>query len=91
MNWDDLEKGKECPFDVPRTEPNDYWDSVVQMNISTLCLLQNQAYRGHCILVSGNPWRMIQRQFLAEAASDVFPVLVPSTTSASFGDQLAAN
>lgn len=51
MNWDDLAAGKECPFDVPRTEPNDFWESVISLRVSTLCLLHNQAYRGHCILI----------------------------------------
>lgn len=51
MNWDDLAKGRSCPFDRPRGEPNDYWDSVAELSISTLCLLKNQAYRGQCILI----------------------------------------
>jgi diadenosine tetraphosphate (Ap4A) HIT family hydrolase len=51
MSWDDLAAGRECPFDWPRSEPNDYWDSVDQLSISTLCLLKNQAYRGQCILI----------------------------------------
>lgn len=51
MNWDQLAGGKDCPFDMPRVEPNDFWDSIVQLQVSTLCLLKNQAYRGHCILI----------------------------------------
>lgn len=50
-NWDVLAAGIDCPFDPPRVEPNDYWDSVTQLQVSTLCLLRNQAYRGHCILI----------------------------------------
>lgn len=51
MDWDELAKGNGCPFDVPRVEPNGFWDSVVSLDVSTLCLLKNQAYRGHCILI----------------------------------------
>src|SRR5262245_10165031 len=51
MDWDRLARGDGCPFDVPRAEPNDFWDSVKQLRASTLCLLKNQTYRGHCILI----------------------------------------
>jgi len=51
MSWDELAAGVNCPFDPPREEPNDYWDTVVRLNVSTLCLLKNQTYRGHCILI----------------------------------------
>jgi diadenosine tetraphosphate (Ap4A) HIT family hydrolase len=51
VTWDELAGGKECPFDLPRAEPNDYWDSVIRLSTSTLCLLKNQAYRGQCILI----------------------------------------
>lgn len=51
MNWDELAAGEGCPFDVPRVEPNNFWESVIQLRVSTLCLLRNQAYRGHCILI----------------------------------------
>lgn len=51
MNWDDLAAGRGCPFDAPRSERNDHWDSVAQLSVSTLCLLKNQAYRGRCILI----------------------------------------
>lgn len=50
-DWDALAAGEDCPFDAPRVEPNDYWDTVCALDISTLCLLTNQAYRGHCILI----------------------------------------
>jgi diadenosine tetraphosphate (Ap4A) HIT family hydrolase len=40
-----------CPFDRPRVEPNDYWETVIEMGVSTLCLLKRQATRGHCILI----------------------------------------
>lgn len=51
MNWNELARGEHCPFDRPRQEPNGFWDSVAELEVSTLCLLKNQAYRGHCILV----------------------------------------
>jgi diadenosine tetraphosphate (Ap4A) HIT family hydrolase len=51
MDWDRLARGDGCPFDVPRVEPNDFWDTVTQLSVSTLCLLKNQTYRGHCILI----------------------------------------
>lgn len=50
-DWDALAAGEDCPFDPPRVEPNDHWDTVRRLDISTLCLLTNQAYRGHCILI----------------------------------------
>ena len=27
MNWDELAEWINCPFDVPRVEPNPYWES----------------------------------------------------------------
>ena len=51
MSWDQLAAGSNCPFDPPREEANDFWDTVAQLDVSTLCLLKNQAYRGHCILI----------------------------------------
>lgn len=51
MDWFSLAAGEQCPFDPPRVEPNAYWDSVSQLAVSTLCLLKNQVYRGHCILI----------------------------------------
>ena len=51
MSWDDLASGRGCPFDEPRTEPNEYWDSIVRLSASTLCLCKNQACRGQCILI----------------------------------------
>lgn len=50
-DWDRLAAGIDCPFDPPRAEPNGFWDSVARLEVSTLCLLKNQAYRGHCILI----------------------------------------
>ncbi|HSG64124.1 MAG TPA: HIT family protein, partial [Gammaproteobacteria bacterium] len=40
-----------CPFDSPRETPNDYWEPIADLDVSTLCLTTNQAYRGHCILI----------------------------------------
>ena len=51
MDWFTLAAGNDCPFDPPRLEPNPFWDSVSQLSVSTLCLLKNQFYRGHCILI----------------------------------------
>ena len=51
MDWDRLARGDGCPFDVPRVEANDIWDTVTRLRVSTLCLLKNQTYRGHCILI----------------------------------------
>lgn len=51
MTWDSLAAGLNCPFDLPREEPNDFWESVAELKVSTLCLMKNQAYRGHCILI----------------------------------------
>lgn len=50
-DWDRLAAGIDCPFEPPRTEPNGFWDTVARMSVSTLCLLKNQTYRGHCILI----------------------------------------
>ena len=51
MDWFSLAAGKDCPFDLPRLEPNPFWDSVSRLSVSTLCLLKNQLYRGHSILI----------------------------------------
>ncbi len=51
MDWDELAGGKGCFFDSPRPESTEHWDAVTKLNVSTLCLLRNQAYRGHCILI----------------------------------------
>lgn len=51
MDWFNLAAGQGCPFDQPREEPNPHWDSVARLSASTLCLLKNQHYRGHCILI----------------------------------------
>lgn len=51
MTWDAMAAGVDCPFDLPRAEPNEYWDTIARLEVSTLCLLKNQAYRGHCILI----------------------------------------
>ena len=51
MDWFSMLAGEGCPFDRPRIEPNDYWDSVAVLEVSTLCLLRNQFYRGHSILI----------------------------------------
>ena len=50
-DWEALAAGRDCPFDAPRVEPNDFWDSVAKLDVSTLCLAKNQTYRGHCILI----------------------------------------
>ena len=46
-----MAKGINCPLDLPRVEPNPYRESVGSLRVSTLCLLNNQEYRGHCILI----------------------------------------
>jgi diadenosine tetraphosphate (Ap4A) HIT family hydrolase len=51
MDWDALAAGQDCPFCRPRVEPNDFWDTVTELPVSTLCLLKNQTYRGYCILI----------------------------------------
>ena len=71
MNWDDLAKGHSCPFDRPRSGRNDYWDSVAELGISTLCLLKNQAYRGQCILIF-DPRHVIRLDQLVPAEWDSF-------------------
>lgn len=51
MSWDDLAAGRDCPFDQPRAEAKESWETVATLGVSTLCLMRNQAYRGHCILI----------------------------------------
>lgn len=75
MNWDELAVGNACPLDQPRAEPNDFWDSVVRLDVSTLCLLKNQTYRGHCILIY-DPRHVVRLEQLTSAewaklASDI--------------------
>lgn len=50
-NWFQLAAGEDCSFDSPRLDPNDGWDVVAKLGVSTMCLLRNQAYRGHSILI----------------------------------------
>lgn len=66
MSWDTLAAGQDCPFCLPRAEPNDFWDSVTKLHVSTLCLLKNQAYRGHCILIY-DPGHVIAPDQLTQA------------------------
>nr|CAP48472.1 putative integron gene cassette protein [uncultured bacterium] len=68
MSWDELADGIGCPFDLPREEPNGFWDTVAQLEVSSLCLLKNQTYKGHCINVAlmGNQiphlhWQIVPR------------------------------
>jgi diadenosine tetraphosphate (Ap4A) HIT family hydrolase len=49
--WEALVRGTDCPFDLPRPESNQYWEIVAQLDVSTLYLTTNQAYRGQCLLV----------------------------------------
>ncbi len=49
--WDRLARGVDCPFDAPRAEANDEWQSVAALSASTLYLSKNQTYRGHCLLI----------------------------------------
>jgi diadenosine tetraphosphate (Ap4A) HIT family hydrolase len=51
MGWFELQRGEGCPFDSPRAEATEAWDRVESLAVSTLYLLRNQAYRGHCILI----------------------------------------
>jgi diadenosine tetraphosphate (Ap4A) HIT family hydrolase len=53
MDWDRLAAGDNCPFDGTLPARTDHWDAVARLERSTLCLLANQTYRGHCILVLG--------------------------------------
>ena len=49
--WHRWAEGKECPFDMPRPESNEYWDFIVSLTVSSLYLSTNQTYRGHCLLI----------------------------------------
>jgi len=49
--WHDLIRGRDCPYDAPRAESNDYWDLVAPLEASSLYLTQNQTYRGQCVLI----------------------------------------
>ncbi len=51
FDWDQLTEGIGCPFDSVSGEPNQYWDLIAHLNVSALCLLKNQAYRGQSILI----------------------------------------
>ena len=51
MDWDLLARGQDCPFDQPRSESTEEWDSIAKLDASTLCLFRNQTYRGHSILI----------------------------------------
>jgi len=49
-DWFQLARGKNCPFDRPRPDSTESWDEIWALRVSTLYLLRNQTYRGHCIL-----------------------------------------
>ena len=51
MTWDQLAAGENCPFCMPREEANAFYDFVLTLEVSSLYLLKNQAYRGHCVLI----------------------------------------
>ena len=50
-SWEQLAQGQNCPFDAPRAASTDSWEQIASLDVSTLYLAKNQAYRGHCILV----------------------------------------
>lgn len=49
--WDDLIAGKGCPFCGARPDRDDYIIKIKEMRVSTLCLQQNQVYKGYCLLI----------------------------------------
>jgi diadenosine tetraphosphate (Ap4A) HIT family hydrolase len=49
--WDQWAKGRDCPFCLPRAASSEHWDFIAKLNVSSLYLTSNQAYRGHCFLV----------------------------------------
>lgn len=50
-DWNDMRRGKRCPFDAPRPASSDAWDIVGTLSVSTLYLGANQSYLGHCLLI----------------------------------------
>lgn len=85
MHWDVLAKGIGCPFCAPRVEPNEFWETVAQLHVSTLCLLRKQRYRGHCILIY-DPRHVVRPDQLAaedwsKYASDLHRAVVAVTTT----------
>lgn len=50
-SFDDMAKGKGCPFCAPRPDVNEFSFKVADMSASTLYLDREQIYRGYCILV----------------------------------------
>jgi diadenosine tetraphosphate (Ap4A) HIT family hydrolase len=49
--WDHWAEGTGCPLCGPRHESNEYWDFIARLDVSSLHLSKNQAYRGHCLLI----------------------------------------
>lgn len=49
--WSELRRGAGCTFDSPRPEATEEQDLVCSLSVSTLYLLKNQTYRGHCVLI----------------------------------------
>jgi diadenosine tetraphosphate (Ap4A) HIT family hydrolase len=49
--WDAFARGVECPLDAPRPESTEHWDFVAALSVSSLYLVKNQTYRGHCQLI----------------------------------------
>lgn len=40
-----------CPLDAPRPDSSEHWDLVARLGVSSLYLVRNQCYRGHCQLI----------------------------------------
>nr|MDQ2733227.1 HIT family protein [Armatimonadota bacterium] len=43
--------GEGCPLCAPRSDDNEEWKKIAALEVSTLYLQRNQAYRGYSILV----------------------------------------
>src|ERR1700743_1487769 len=49
--WDRWAEGIGCPLCGPRHESNEYRDFIARLDVSSLHLPKNQAYRSHCLLI----------------------------------------
>ena len=49
--WHQYARGDGCPLDAPRPASNEQWDLIAPLSVSSLYLVKNQTYRGHCQLI----------------------------------------
>ena len=81
LTWDERLRGHACPFCGPQPEVNDYKFKVASLRISTLCLFQDQRFRGYCLLVF-DPYHATSLAQLPQHEYDAFMLDLKQTGQA---------